>query len=204
MKILILIFLLTSRLLQAQTDNCAVYEAVFQQLLDRENELRIVTIVPAGGFDPINPQSEVVETLYTKQSLYFYVMPYVLDFKLKAVKWFAEEVKDSSLCFLEYRGTKDTTINCAFNDLYRYQYSTDTEARFDETHFFQEGIGDSAVHFSPAKVAFSNVLYYKDELALVYIKTKIAIQAGRDATYLFVFEKRDGAWVLTKKAWLQG
>ncbi len=188
----------------AQTSNCNLYEAVLGELVAHVNRPFEVTIVPPGGIDPLNPLPEVTEMSYGKRSLDFYIMPYVVDFSVKYVKWFAKEIEDSSLLNLDYNVSTDTTVNCVFNDTIRYRYSNDEEARFNETHFFLEGEGDSAVNFSPAKVAFSNILYYKDELALVCIRNKIAMQAGRDAAWLFVFEKRNGLWVVRKKVWLQG
>ena len=94
----------------------------------------------------------------------------------------------------------DSIVNCQFaTKSVKYQFvEYKMVSSFSEQDYTTAGKGKSIIHYAPARVVFSNILYHANQTALVYTMVKIGSDGGGGVMYGFVFEREKDNWVLKK------
>ena len=196
-SITILLCMVFNQNLLAQKMDCIIYEKI---LLHFDKEHSSIKYLYEGVNDPENPVFNSVK-IKEKRALSFYIVKDKSEFRMNAVKgWFAELLNDTNIIKKDYTTTeKDSTVNCKFCNSLKYQVVEFTKVTsFSEKDYSTQGQGKSLIHYAPARVVFSNIIYHANQTALVYAKLKVGSDSGPGSIYGFVFEKEKNNWVLKK------
>lgn len=195
--IAILLCIVFNQNIFAQKSDCLIYEKILIHLNEQWSNIKHAD---TGIVNPEAPEFNRVE-IKEKQALSFYIVKDKSEFGINAVKgWFAELLNDTNIIKKDYTASeKDSTVNCQFCSSVKYRVVEFTKVTsFSEKDYSPEAKGKSLIHYAPARVVFSNILYHADQTALVYAKLKVGSDGGPGSIYGFVFEKEKNNWVLKK------
>jgi hypothetical protein len=117
-----------------------------------------------------------------------------IEFKKNEIKdWFAKLLKDTTIIKDEYLTRKDSINLCDFCNNINFTFVEDFSPFFeiDNKTKFKNGKYN---HYT-ARIVFSEILYYRNEFALVYLKIKKGTGIGGNI-YGFIFKKKRKKWVI--------
>lgn len=182
----------------AQGNNCELFQKTLIYLNEERGKIKHLY---EGPVDPLGPSPGKKVMVDGKLQYNFFIVDTFLRLDLVANKsWFAEIFKDPSLNKKTFVKGQDKIDSCRFDSRIKSRiYSYDKATEFIEGESFIEKSGNETVHFSHARIHFSNIIYSGSKLAILVVKVK---DGGNGEVlvkkYNFLFVKTGKNWKIKK------
>lgn len=193
----VLIYLALASNAFSQKRNCIIYSNILNYLNDKQGRLKFYSVPKNEFVNPMNPLEER-KRITGKEQFSFYIIDELRDFSVIMVNdWFFKLMNDKSILNVVYTKDSNEIRSCIFNDK-SLIVKSDFRNSFTKDDYFSEKNKKSTIHYVPAIIRFSEILYINDKIALVYVKLRVGVRAGREFVYGFILKKKKHNWKIHK------
>lgn len=185
-----------SNKIYAQNTDCDIYESVLKYLNELNNENDNIYEVIDGN--PYNPKEKKIKLEYTT-NYYFHIEGEKLKFNFEIYKNVFMNFVGLKINVNELIDSNKPIIptDCSFSSNIKWKLiNSDVAARgiLDEGFFDKK----SNINYNSARMIFSKILYFKTDVAFLYIHLKKGREPGMSNFYAFYLKRSKSIWKVKK------